>query len=182
MNILFIWYGLIEPLYEWRNLCINRALKIYPDAHFQCITTYVDFYGMEVIDARCVLSEMRDGGYYADEKSMVNNILSLSDEMRFWWLERHQNTLYLDTDTYCTKPMTATPRAGKAGIEALWSGSESKPFSDILSIRTKGDIFVRLAGKVDAIDLTEYFKHKPLWAKDIRNPRKRKNKIIPELA
>jgi len=164
LNILFIWFGLVEPLYKWRDICISQALELYPDAHFQCITTLKDFYGMEIIDARTVISMMEKQGYYSDIKCFQ----AMSDEMRFWWLMNNKNTLYMDTDTWCIKPMLPTLAAGKAGIEALWSGGESEPFSHILKIRKKGDIFIELEPQVKAQDLTEYFEHKPLWAKQIR--------------
>ena len=164
MNIIFIWYGLIEPVSRWREMCLKRAVEVYPNANFSCITTLKYFYGMNIIDARKVISEMEAGGYYHD----IHNFMAMSDEMRFWWLERNEYTLYMDTDTYCKTPMLPGFRAGKAGIEAIWSGRETKPFADILDMRKMGSLFVHLSGSLEAEDMREHFEHKPRWSKQYR--------------
>jgi len=158
MQVLFIWFGLLGPLYEWRDSCIKRAMEIYPDAKFKCITTYREFYGMEVIDAYALAEEMNKLGYYADMDR--DKYLATSDEMRFWWMLHYPNCLYLDTDTWCEKPILRNKQPGKMSIEALWSGEDKQPFQDILDIRVKGQLFVSHRNDLKAEDLSEYFTHK----------------------
>lgn len=164
MNIIYLWFGLAGPLNVWQKMCIDRAKEIYPEANFQCITTLKEFHGMEIISAEKVLSDMHKLGLYGD----LTSHMSTSDEMRFYWLMNNENTLYLDSDTYCTKKYDFTEKASKMKIEALWSGKEPKPFKDILETRIKGQLFIKLHNKVNAEDMTGYFEHKPLWAKEYR--------------
>ena len=161
MNILFIWIGMVEPLYDWRHRCIFRAKEMYPDAKFQCVTTLKEFYGMEIVDAREVAEKMEEQGYYGD----ITQFIPFSDALRFWWLSKQKNTLYLDTDTWCKTPLNPHPNAGKAGIEALWNGENTSVFKDFLDKRRSGEIFVGYRNELDIDDLTEYFEHKPKWAK-----------------
>lgn len=158
MEIVFIWFGLYEPLSDYRIACIKRAKEVYPDAKFKCITNFTKFYDMEVVDATALAKEMTKLGYYGNTDK--EKYMYLSDEMRFWWLTHYPNTLYLDTDTWCEKPMPITPRAGKVRIEALWSGEQCERFMDILVQREKGKLFIGYHRKVDAEDLSEYFTHK----------------------
>jgi len=164
MDILFIWFGKSDPLYEWRDACIRRAFEMYPEANFKCITTLKDFYGMELIDANELCTKMESEGYYSD----IDNFMALSDEMRFYWLARNKNTLYLDTDTYCSErfELSALPR--KAGIEALWSGDDCGPFEIILKIRDKGQFFINLESTLNIAEMNHAFEHKPQWSRELR--------------
>lgn len=173
MNILFIWYGLVEPLYEWRHKCIARALEVYPDANVTVITCLKDFYGCDVVDAREVIEEMAIEGYEVN----INNFVLTSDVMRFWWLSKHPNTLYMDTDTWCIKPMPITKEPGKVAIEALWNGEDTKTFGDFLDARDLTKHFVTQERKLQINLLDEYFVHKPFWAKEIRKHFPQKNPI-----
>lgn len=164
MDILFIWYGKLEPIYGWRDTCIRRALELYPEANFKCITTLKEFYGMELIDANALCEEMEAEGYYSD----MENFMVLSDEMRFWWLARNKNTLYMDTDTFCIKPFEPCPLPRKSGIEALWNGEDLEPFAEILTKRIKGNFFVHIEPELEIESMNDFFEHKPRWAKDFR--------------
>lgn len=162
MEVLFIWFGLREPLYDWRISCIKRAKAVYPDAKFKCITTWKEFYGMEVVPAYPLAEELNRHGFYADMHP--DKYRQTSDEMRFWWLTHYPNTLYLDTDTWCESPIERSRKPGKMSIEALWSGEDAQPFKEILEIREKGEFFVRYNKDLRAEDLSEYFTHRKMAA------------------
>ena len=164
MNILFIWIGMVEPLYDWRSRCIFRAKEMYPDAKFYCVTTLKDFYGMEILDAVDIAEKMKVQGYYGD----ITQFIPFSDALRFWWLSKQSNTLYMDTDTWCIKPFEPQEEPGKVGIEAIWNGNDKTTFKDFLDRRKNGEIFVGYRDELDIDDLSEYFEHKPEWSKKYR--------------
>jgi len=164
VNVLFIWFGKLEPIYGWRDTCIRRAKELYPEANFKCITNLKEFYGMELINADELCSQMELEGYYSD----TDNFMALSDEMRFYWLANHKNTLYMDTDTYCVERLELGALPRKMGIEALWSGDDLKPFEDMLKLRTKGQFFIDLESDLKLDEMKGYFEHKPLWSKEFR--------------
>jgi len=172
MDILFIWFGKVEPLYAWRDACIRRAFELYPEANFKCITTLKDFYGMEIIDAEEVAAKMKSEGYYSD----IDNFIALSDEMRFWWLARNKNTLYLDTDIYCVDKFNTDNTPKKSCIEALWNGDNYLPFIKILETRAKGELFIDIEEKLDIEDMSECFEHKAKWGKKLRET---KGRLMP---
>lgn len=157
MKILYIWYGIHEPLYHYRDKCIRRALELYPDAHFQVITNLDTFYGMEVISNNDVRAQMEEQGYYTHKR----DYLRTSDEMRFWWLSQHKNTLYLDTDTWCKEPMPVSPEPGKLAIEALWTGEDTSQFANMLATRERHSLYITLEKKLELRDLSKYFEHTP---------------------
>lgn len=155
MNILFIWIGRKSPLYEWRTMCIRRALEIYPNANFQVITMLKSFFNMAIIDPY-------DVGIDLDETMVY------SDYVRLDWLSRHPNTLYLDTDTFCMKPMPLTRGMGSAGFEAIWSGHDQDKIREVFYSRGEKKLLYPLAQKFKGHNLADYFEHKPLWSKKYR--------------
>jgi len=82
LKILFIWYGLREPLYTFRHECIKRAMELYPEAEFQCITHLEKFYGMEIISPNKIQSQMlktegsQDTFIFACILSLCSNLIS----------------------------------------------------------------------------------------------------------
>lgn len=115
LNILFIWVGNEIPAF---NLgCIMRAREIYPNAHFKIITDQIiPFEWMEIIEAK------------------INNFKSpqlYSDYMRIVHLAEYPNTLYLDTDAYCLRPIELNC-LGNAGIWAIYNHNNLELMRDIL--------------------------------------------------
>jgi len=162
MNILFIWLGKTEPLYEWRTMCIRRAKEVYPDANFKCITHMRAFFCMELINP----SEIDLSEYNANE----DNYCGWSDYARLWYLSKHPNTLYMDTDTWCNERMPFSPECGNAGFEAIWNGTELDKMKAVLNRHNNRRLLYRLGNDLTRVgrDLNKYFKHKPLWAKKYR--------------
>ena len=103
--------GVIEPLYDWRVMCIRRAKEIYPDAEFTVISQMKNFYGMKIIKP-----ENYDVGVSPDRP------IEYSDHARLKWLSENENTLYLDSDTWCKEPYKFGDNMGSAYFEAIWSG------------------------------------------------------------
>lgn len=170
-NILFIWYGLREPLYTLRDRCIIQALKIYPKANFKVITAMKAFYDMEIINVYDIIEEMKKEDLYTD----INHYMALSDEMRFWWLKNNPETLYLDTDTWCKEQMPYMEKCGHMNIEALWNGNNehTKPFDDIMNKRKKGELYNTYIPELyqsESVPLDKYFSHKDVWVKGFQYP------------
>jgi len=170
-NVLFIWYGLREPLYTLRDKCIINAIQKYPEAKFRVITSLKAFYDMEIVNVYDVIDEMKKEDLYTD----INHYMALSDEMRFWWLKNNPETLYLDTDTWCEETMPYMKECGHMNIEALWNGNNehTKPFDKITSKRIKGELFNTYIPELyesDSIVLDKYFSHKAKWTKQYQQP------------
>jgi len=84
--------------------------------------------------------------------------------MRFQWLFENPDTLYLDTDTWCVKPMAFSDNCGHMNIEALWNGKDSKIFKDIYNQADhKRHLYIlkRKLDNSDSLKLYDYFEHSP---------------------
>lgn len=157
MNILFIWsYG---PLDVWRDKCVKRAMKIYPKANFICITADSEFYGMATVPFE----------HWIEKYNIpMSDMMGLSDYIRFDYLSENPDTLYLDTDTYCTKKMPFLEGIGYKSIEAIWNGKDLEGIKEIFSHHNCQQILWHLRDHMTGTYLHDYFEHKPLWAKPMR--------------
>jgi hypothetical protein len=162
MNILFIWTGVTKPLYEWRIRCIRQAMKIYPEAKFQVITTLKEFFGMQIIDANEILDKLND------EFSIGINLtdpICFSDYARYYWLARNPKTLYIDTDAFCTLPIPETMEIGHDDYWAIWNGTDLNGISNILAQHAGKRILLHTPKLLAMVgrNLAQYFIHKPVW-------------------
>ncbi len=159
MDILFIWVTVGSPLYEWRLKCIRRAMAVYPHANFKVITTLKEFFGFKVIDAYEILENLK--GFNID----INDPIWFSDYARYYWLSRVPNTLYIDTDTFCTAPIPLIKGIGHADYWAIWNGEDLRGIADVLS---KHNDQRMLSHTPDLLaergkNFSQYFEHKPEW-------------------
>jgi hypothetical protein len=161
MNILFIWNATISPLYEWRNKCIRRALEVYPDAKFKVITQLTEFFGIEIVSLHEVVRHMEEYNIRLDNTVMFANYA------RLYWLARHANTLYIDTDTFCIKPIKQSPTIQYANDWAIWNGQELESIQDVLDQHGGKEILLPTPELLPAKgkSMIEYFDHKPAWRK-----------------
>ena len=158
MNILYCYLGLKEPLYEWRIMCIRRTFELYPDATYHCITNFRQFFGMRRVNPERIAQET---GY----KHGMQKHASFSDYARLWYLSKHPNTLYLDIDTWCEKPMPITDKMGNVYFEAIWNGTECDKIKEVYDMNN-GEIYLHPLGhqlSKRGGDLSEYFTHNPDW-------------------
>jgi hypothetical protein len=157
MNVLLIWIGEFEPLSEYRNACIKRVLQIYPRANFKVITKLETFYGMETIhpDTFPVGVDSKD-------------FLSYSDYARLKYLSENEDTLYIDSDTWCEKPFDFGDRMGSAFFEAIWSGKETQVIKRVLE-KAEGRLISNLGSDLgeQGENLFDYFTHGNRYKRDI---------------
>jgi len=158
MNVLLIWIGEHEPLDEWRAKCISQVKMCYPHAKFNVITKLETFFGMSTIHPETfpVGVDCKD-------------FISYSDYARLKWLSENEDTLYIDTDTWCNKPYEFTDKMGSAFFEAIWSGKETQKIKEV-SDMSEGRTLMKLGGELDkrGVNLYEYFDHRPKWARVYR--------------
>jgi hypothetical protein len=158
MDILFIWTGSKIPLYEWRTRCIRRAVEIYPEANFKVITTLKGFFNMEIIDAVELNKEM------AEYKLDVHSGVMFSDYARYYWLSKNPNTLYIDTDVWCVKPMPEIEGSGNCNYWMIWNGNNTEIMKELLDTHDyRGSLVHTVVPLSQAgVQMGEYFEHKPV--------------------
>jgi hypothetical protein len=158
MNILLIWIGEQEPLDEWRNKCVSQVKMMYPRAKFNVITKLKEFYGMN-----CIHPETFPVGVSTDD------YISYSDYARLKWLSENEDTLYIDTDTWCVEPYKFTDKMGSAFFEAIWSGKETQKIKAVYD-KAEGRTLMKLGQDLDKSgeNLHKYFDHRPKWARVYR--------------
>ena len=158
MNIVFIWDGFQAPLYEMRTRCVRRAMDIYSEAKFTCITTLKEFFLINIINTYDYYEKIKH--YDID----VNKYMNFSDYARFHYLSEHEDTLYLDTDIWCTKPIKLTEECKATDIQAIWSGKDCNGIKEIFSKHDNRIILHHLRNKFkNDNDFNECFQHKPKW-------------------
>ena len=161
MNVLFIWNSTISPLYEWRCKCIRRALEVYSDAKFKVITQLTEFFGIEIVPLYEVARHMQKYNIQLSRPVMF------ADYARLFWLARNPDTLYIDTDAFCIKPIPQSPTIRYADYWAIWNGNDLKGIQEILDQHGGKEMLLHtprlLAAKGKS--MIEYFEHKPYWRK-----------------
>ena len=158
MNVLLLWIGETHPLDEWRNKCVSQVKMCYPMAKFTVITKLKEFYGMKIV--------------HPDDYEVgvdPEDYISYSDYARLKWLSENEDTLYIDTDTWCNKPYEFTDKMGSAYFEAIWSGKETHKIKEVADM-AEGRTLMKLGKELDARgeNLHKYFDHRPKWARVYR--------------
>ena len=107
--------------------------------------------------------------YYWIEKFRIpaNDILGLSDYIRFDYLSNYPCTLYLDTDVYCVSAIPDISGIGYKSIQAIWNGEDTEGIKRIFEKGKGKQILWDLRREMSGINLSEYFEHKPIWRKQL---------------
>lgn len=168
MTILFIWLGITGEFDLWRKMCIFRAKKLYPEAKVKIISSSKKLFDFDIIDAHEIKEKLKENNWFCK----FEDYILFSDYARFYWLMNYKNTLYLDTDTWCKRRYEYTNKVGNLGIEAIWNGNSTNFIKNVFNQRVNNrDPLIRLNKifiEFGSICLSEYFEHKPLWAKQYR--------------
>ncbi len=115
---------------------------------------------MEIIDYNNYFHELNE--YNLN----INDPLSVSDYMRFDYLSKHEDTLYLDTDVICMKSATLMDQCKAWRIGAIWIGKECDVIKDIFSKHENREVLFGFEKEFEKDkEFNNCFEHKPLWLK-----------------
>jgi len=155
---------------EYRKKCLDRMLEVYPDRESVVITDEPELFKnfdhiIEVTDYKIKL--VKEYGVDVVKLSLAYHF---SDCARMVFLYENINTLYIDTDVYCTEPIPTIPldKFGALNQEicVLYNNNSSAIFKELLykykDLKANALAVLSLDKlfKDSMFGLSEYFIHK----------------------